>query len=412
MWDYITIFGGASAAGWFLGATYAGTRWGRIIAAKEIETAVLKERYDQAVSHHADDVAAREVLSRVFADLSLEALGRNSEQFLQLADQALQRRLDVARTELDSKQETFGLLSGEIRTALTQMNDKLQVVEKERARHHGDLSRHIDGLKASTERLGLETARLHTALRGTKVQGHWGEAQLRNIVEAIGLSSFCDFREQQTSSDGGRPDLIVQLPQGRKIVIDAKVSLTPLLELGAADSDETRRKNQREQAKALRSHIKSLADRDYPAGVADALDLTLLFLPAESLLAWAIEGDNELIQYAHERRILLVTPTSLSAFLSLVNSGWQEVRAHENAREILNVGAELYRRLSAFTEHMSKLGRSLGTAVRDFNTASGSLESRVIVQARRLEGTGICSGEGITPPHAIESQARTVASSH
>jgi DNA recombination protein RmuC len=364
-------------------------------ASLETKIAVLEEQLLHSESNRAEQVESlfrvREELQRAFAEVSARALKSNNESFLQLAEQVLGQRLEVAKGELDVKREAFDLVGGQIRDILGKVDLKIEQAERERSRGHGDLTRFMSTLKESSERLGAETARLSSALKSTKVQGRWGEAQLRNVVESAGLSAHCDFCEQAVGKDGSRPDLIIALPHQRKLVVDAKVSLNACLEAAGAVDEVTRQQKLTEHVVALKQHIRTLADRDYPRSIAGALEFTMLFLPSESLYASALECEQGIPAYAFERRVLIVTPVSLVSFLTLVSSSWQTLHLEESAKEISVLGRELYDRLEIFCGHFVKLGRSLNSTVKDFNVAVGSLEARVLPSVRRFEELGVAS---------------------
>ncbi len=363
----------------------------------ETKIAVLQEQLLNSESHRAEQeesiFRAREELQGAFAEVSARALKSNNETFLQLAEQVLGQRIEVAKGELDVKREAFDLVGGQIKEILGKVDLKIEQAERERSKGHGDLTRFMSTLKESSERLGAETARLSSALKSTKVQGRWGEAQLRNVVESAGLSAHCDFSEQAVGKDGSRPDLIIALPHQRKLVVDAKVSLNACLEAAGAPDEATRQQKLTEHVVALKQHIRTLAERDYPRAVSGALEFTMLFLPSESLYASALECEQGIPAYAFERRVLIVTPVSLVSFLTLVSSSWQTLHLEESAKEISVLGRELYDRLEIFCDHFVKLGRSLNSTVKDFNTAVGSLEARVLPSVRRFEELGVASAQ-------------------
>ena len=298
--------------------------------------------------------------------------------------------------------------STQITEVLKRFDEKIDSVEHTRVRSQQDLNRFIHTLQNATDRLGQETGKLNSALRSTRGQGRWGEAQLRNVIRSVGLHEFCDFKEQASTTTGSRPDLIISLPGGKKLVVDAKVSLNAFLE--SSESGDPSKKSQflKDHVAALKNHAKVLADKNYPGSLVDALPMTLLFLPCEALYSAALEIDEALPTYCYERKVLIVTPISLVAFLTLVSSGWQEVKLNEGAREISALGKELYKRLHIFNDHLSKLGRSLNSAVKDFNSTAASMESRVLVNARRLAELGASTEQSeLFSVERIETAVRT-----
>lgn len=334
----------------------------------------LSEQERQEAKHLFD--TAKDQLAATFSELSLSALQRNNELFLSVAEQSLAAKLQQSEGELGKHREAVSNIGIQIREALDKVDQKIQNVEKERSQGHGDLTRHLKVLVESAERLGRETTKLSTALRSSKIQGGWGEAQLRNIVEYIGLLPHCDFVEQSVTQEKLRPDLIISIPYGRCLVIDAKAPINTLLDEDAP--------NGRVIAETVKGHIKALSARRYPESIEGSLEFTMMFLPSEALCSIALEYDPQLYHFAMERKILLVTPLSLVGFLTLVSSSWQSVRVDENAREMLALGKELYQRVDGFLEHFSKLGRSLTSAVKDYNISLGSFESRLSPSLRRF----------------------------
>ena len=368
------------------------------VALSELRTKLeLSER--EAAESRGLFSAAREELSTLFSELSLNALQRNNELFLSLAEQALTSNLIKSEGELGKHREAVTAIGAQIREVLERVDGKIQIAEKERAQGQGDITRHLSILVESAERLSKETSKLSTALRSSKVQGSWGEAQLRNIVESLGLLPNCDFAEQVVTGDRQRPDLIVSLPYRRKVVIDAKAPISPLLEGEMVDAKQV--------ADTIKSHIKALSARRYHEVVSGALDFTMMFLPTESLCTVALESDPEIYQFALQRNVLLVTPLSLVGFLTLVSSSWQSVRVDENAKEMLSLGRELYRRVTGFIDHFSKLGRSINATVKDYNTAIGSFDTRLMPSLKRFhEIAGEAHQESLEGPVPVHDEAR------
>lgn len=319
---------------------------------------------------------AKDQLAATFSELSLSALQQNNELFLSVAEQSLSAKLQQSEGELGKHREAVSNIGIQIREALDKVDRKIQSAEKERSQGHGDLTRHLKVLVESAERLGRETTKLSTALRSSKVQGGWGEAQLRNIVEYLGLLPHCDFVEQSVTKEKLRPDLIISLPYGRRLVIDAKAPMNALLDEEAP--------NGKVIAETVKGHIKALSGRSYPESIEGALEFTMMFLPSEALCSIALEYDPNLYHFAMERKVLLVTPLSLVGFLTLVSSSWQSVRVDENAREMIALGKELYQRVDGFLDHFGKLGRSLTSAVKDYNISVGSFENRLSPSLRRF----------------------------
>jgi DNA recombination protein RmuC len=251
-----------------------------------------------------------------------------------------------------------------------------------------------------------------TALRRPETRGRWGEMQLRRVVELAGMSSRCDFDEQVTVSDGEggtmRPDLVVRLAGGKNIVVDSKVSLAAYLEAAEA-SDEQQRDNRLDaHARHLREHVDRLAAKSYWTALSPAPEFAVLFIPGEAFLAPALERDPALLEHAMARRVHIATPTTLVTMLRTAQYAWQQEALSENARAVFDLGRELYERLAGFGRHVDAVGRSLAGAVSHFNSAIGSLESRVLVSARKLSELGVTDGE-LGQPRPVDAAVRPLS---
>jgi len=302
---------------------------------------------------------------------------------------------------LDAAAERAVLTEG-----LDRLGDQLRDLHHDRATWQGQLSAQVEGMRQQTEVLRRETASLSTALRKPQVRGQWGELQLRRAVELAGMVDHCDFVEQLRLDDGARrPDLVVRLAGKRSIPVDAKVPLAAFLDATHAEDDTEREAALARHAGHVRTHVDQLAAKRYWRALGDSPELVVLFLPVEAMLSAALETDRDLIEYAAQRHVVLATPTTLIALLRTVAHGWMHEALAEQAGEILTLGRELHERVSTMSDHVDKVGRSLNTAVAAFNSAVGSLESRVLVTARRFEDLGVVGSEA-TSPRQVESLAR------
>ena len=345
------------------------------MAARELE---LMRKTAAEASARAEEERVR--LTGAFAELSAEALARNNEQFLALADTKFNEARAAAQGDLTQRQQAIAQLLDPLSETLARYELGLRQVELERKGAYEVLSEKLAQLHLGHEQLQKETRNLVTALRSPQTRGRWGEIQLRRVVEMAGMLEHCDFDEQVTTSteDGRlRPDLIVHMPGGRDMVVDAKVPLDAFLKLIDADDDESRAIFQSQHAKQLRTHVDQLAKKEYWKQF-ESPQQVVAFIPGDQLLSAAYESDPTLQEYAMSNGVLLTTPTMLIALLRTVAFGWQQETLAESAREVQKLGAELYDRLRVMTGHMQTLQRSLTSSVEAYNKAVGSLESRVL----------------------------------
>jgi len=347
-----------------------------------LEAARLEERLD----------AEREMAEDRFRSLSAEALKQNNEQFLALARQALGSYQTEARGELEKREKAVAQLVAPIAEQLGRVDTRLEHLDRDRVRTSSMLQEQLRGMLDAQERLRGETGALVAALRKPQARGRWGEMQLRNVVEMAGMVAYCDFAEQVTVHDEERtlrPDLIVNMPGGKQVVVDAKAPLQAFLDAYEAADDSEREHHMREHARLLRDHIRKLSARSYWSQFRDAPDFVLLFLPGEHFYNAALEADPSLIQQGVDQQVLIATPTTLIALLRAVHFGWQQEKVAENAREISELGRELHTRIASVADHVQKLGKRLGGAVDAYNATVGSLETRVLVSARRFAEHGV-----------------------
>jgi DNA recombination protein RmuC len=378
----------------------------RAVAQAELE--LLRQHEAEAAARAEEDM---ERLTGAFATLSGEALAKNNEQFLALADTRLGQARTAAQGDLSQRQQAIEELLTPLRDTLSRYERGIQLMESERKDAYATLSERVAALRLGHEQLTKETRNLVTALRSPHTRGRWGEMTLRRTVEAAGMLEHCDFEQQKTvAGDDGyvRPDMVVNLPGGGQVVIDSKVPLDAFLLFTEADDDDGRCALLEKHAKQLRTHIDQLAKKEYWQQFERSPEFVVAFIPGESLLAAALDADPALQEHALDRRVILATPNTLVAALRTIAISWQQETLAENAREVKELGAELYERLRTWTGHMQALQRSLTSSVDAYNRAVGSLESRVLVTARKFPSLGVVGHERaeITELSPIETAPR------
>ena len=373
---------------------------------------VVKERDANrgAASELAVLKAAQEEREKSFAQ-QIEALKDAKEslsaQFHEIASKLLG---DARKTFLDQAGEKFTQAVSPVETLLKTYQEKLQTIEKERVDHYAGIREVVEQVKLGQGQVRDETRHLVNALRASpKARGRWGEQSLRNVLEQAGLTEHVDFQTEvsvQTDDGGLRPDVIVSLPGGRKLVIDAKCSLNAYLDACDEVDDEKREACFRAHVASMRTHAQQLGSKAYWAQFGDAADYVIMYIPGEHFLAAALEQDPTLWDWAFERRVLLATPTNLVAIAKTVASIWRQERLAEAAQEIANLGKELHSRLATMNEHMTRVGKNLATANSAYNQMVGSFESQVLTQAKRFESLGAGSAKILDTPPMVEIAPR------
>ena len=331
------------------------------------EVANLQGQLKQADDAQAIVNAAKEQLNEVFQATASHALKGNNEQFLQLAQQNLGTTLESAKREFDQRHLQF------------------QELVKPLSENYGKLNPQIETLASQMQSMTAETAQLSSALTDNRQVGIWGELQLRRVVELAGMTAYCDFQEQTASANSSvRPDLVVNLPEKRAVVIDAKASTAAYMEAQQTDDDESASAALLRHANALKRQVDDLASKNYGAGVNGSLDFVVMFVPGDQFLSAALNANPELIEYAMGKHIAIATPASLIAMLWAVANGWQQLRFAESALEIKEAGEELHSRMLTFISRYQDVGRDLNRTVTAFNRSIGSFDQRVVPQGRRF----------------------------
>ena len=384
----------------------------------ELERELVKTRSDlehereRAAERLATVTDAQERLSASFKALSAEALQSSMTQLAEMAQAQLRTVQTEAKGDLDKRQHAVEQLVAPLKEQLGRVDGQLLRLDQERRESRGRLESQLRTLTETGDRLRTETGALVTALRKPNARGQWGQMQLRNVVEAAGLLKHCDFAEQHSYAGDDstmRPDMVVKLPGGKCVVVDAKSPLQGVLDAYEARDDVERERHLRDHARLLRKHVKALADKAYWSRLETTPDMVVMFLPGESLLGPALEADPGLLQDAMAQRVLIATPTTLLALLHSVGYGWQQERVAESAQAISDLGRELHGRLVKLSTLLGTLGTRLNGAVRAYNETVGSYEARVLPGARRFADHGaVAEGRDLPELEPVTVSARAV----
>lgn len=349
-------------------------------------------------------------LKETFQAVGAEALRANNQQFLELAKHSFEGLLERTHGENEQRQKAIQGLLDPVRQTLDKLENRTGEIEKARVEAYSRIDEQIRLLAEQAAGIQQRAQSLEGALRGSQTRGRWGEVALRNVVELAGMSEHVDFREQETTAEGGRPDMIINLPHDRRIAVDAKAPLTAYMEACETTDPLARKEAMKRHARAVRDHIQTLARRDYAAGIEGDIDLVVLFLPGEPIFAAAFEHAPQLQEDALRARVLIATPTTLVALLRTVAIYWQQQALAENARKIADEGQELYKRLATFAGHLDGVGTGLESAMRRYNLAVGSLERSVLPSARRLKELRATTADDIDSPKLAETSRREIGS--
>lgn len=400
-----------AALGWLARSGDARRAAERAVRVAELEAMLAAERAG-AEEKRAIVEDARARLSDSFKAISADALRASSASFLELARAALGRERAAADGDLARREEAIAALVAPVRDALGRLDGELRSIERAREGAYGALTEQLRQVAEAQALVRGEAANLVKALRAPQARGRWGELQLRRVVELAGMLDRCDFEEQATlEGDEGRlrPDLVVHLPGGRSVVVDAKAPLSAYLEAIEARDDGARRARLADHARQLREHVQQLGRKAYWERLRPAPEFAVLFLPGESFYAAALEADPALLEASVERQVIIATPTTLIALLKAVAYGWRQAEVAENAEAIAGLGRELYKRVADLGGHFARLGRALGGTVEAYNRVVGSLEARVLPAARRFESLSAAPADAELPElPAIDLAPRAV----
>jgi DNA recombination protein RmuC len=383
-----------------------------VVAGKaRLESALESER---KTSNEKVELVTRasEELRNAFKAMAADALKSNNLSFLVLARENLERFQTEARGDLENRQKAVVDLVTPVRDSLNKVDAQIQQLEVERGKAYSALHTQVQSLITTQKELQSETGNLVRALRTPNVRGRWGEIQLRRVVEIAGMLSYCDFTEQQsvtTETGRLRPDLVVKLPGGKNVVVDAKTPLQAFLDAFETTDEETRRACLANHARQVRDHMKTLAGKNYWEQFDPTPEFVVMFLPGETFFSAALEQDPGLIEQGVLNHVIPASPTTLIALLKAVAYGWNQEKLARNAQQISLLGKELHDRLRLLTTHITAMGTGLDRAVESYNKTVGSLESRVLVSARKFAELGASVAEDIPELEPIETTARALS---
>ncbi|CAN5702149.1 DNA recombination protein RmuC [soil metagenome] len=401
------------ALGGALGALWISSRSRRTYETVLQQKAALAAALDAERRSSAEKIAllqdAEVKLRDAFSTLSSEALRENSKSFLTLARTSLGEYQKTATMDLEGRQKAIDALVQPLRESLTKVDAKLNDVDRGRAASQAQLSEQLRSLTLSQQVLHSETSKLARALRSSNARGQWGELQLRRVLESAGLVEGTHYdMKDSVRSDEGRltPDVIVRLPGGKNVIVDAKVALSAYLDAMESEEDSARDAKLRDHARQVKDHVNRLGNKSYWAHFQPAPDIVVMFVPGEALLSAALQHDSALLEFSMNKGVMLASPLSLIALLRAIAFGWQQETVAKNAQEISELGRNLYDRIAKLAEHFENVGRSLAKAVQAYNGAVGTLETRVLVTARRLKDKGVTASEEFRDVETIDHTPR------
>ncbi|QPH54153.1 DNA recombination protein RmuC [Pontivivens ytuae] len=379
--------------------------------AARLEAALKSERENHA-ARLEELRGAQKTLEQSFDQLARRALDTNAERFLNTVTERFEKHKEAADADLGKRQADINQLLQPIRDNLTKFEAQTREMEKARESAYATIRQQVTTLAEGQQRLTSETHRLVTALRAPKTRGNWGEFQLRQVVEMAGMVDHVDFHMEKAveiAGDQRRPDATVNLPGGKRIVIDAKTPLDAFLTAAGMEDGPEKTAALDHHARQLRTQMKGLAQKSYFDAVAGSPDFVVMFIPGEAFYSAALSADPTLFEDAIRNKVIVATPTTLIALLKSVAYGWQQERMSENAQKATDLAQELYKRFGTLGDRLEKLGKSISNTVRDYNQTVATAETRVLPQARKFEGLSIAPhGDRIAEVTPLDAEVRQI----
>ena len=392
----------------------------QLVSAAEKDAATLSAQLKSAQDNIAEQKQllddAHDQLRTAFASVSAEALAKNNEAFLQLAKERFAQLSTEAAGSLEQRKAQIEGLLKPMQEMLGHYQQRVAEIEKSRVESYSMLREQL-GVLAETQRtLNTQTGQLVSALRRPNARGQWGEITLKRLVELAGMSSRCDFVEQVTVDQKGedgrqRPDMVINLPGDRQIVIDCKAALDAFLDAAAAPDEDNRKVCLLRHCAQVRARSRELAQKSYWSQFARSPEFVVMFLPGEAFLYAAVEHDGSLIEDCLKNRVIVATPTTLIALLKAIEFGWRQEEVTQNAEEIRELGKQLYERIAVLAGHFAKLGANIDNVVGSYNQAIGSLETRVLVTARKISELGARTDRELPEPQLVDARPRELSAS-
>lgn len=411
-WLFAAAAGAGLVLGWLIQYLIGRGKQTRLETELAIRDAQIKSEEIRIAEQETSLAQLRETLTAQFGELAAETLAKSNEAFLQLAEQNFDKHHTTAKATLKEREQAVENLVKPIQHALDQTKQQIEDLERSRKQAYGSITEQLKSMTQSHEVLRAETSKLSSALRSPNVRGRWGEMTLKRLVELAGMVDHCDFDEQVHKTDDSnrsiRPDMVIKLPEGGEIVVDAKTPLDAYIDAHEATDDMARKEALKRHAANVTTQIKSLSAKSYTDQFDKTPEFVILFMPGDQFLSAALDEKRDLFDDALAKKVLLTTPTSLIALLKVVAYGWMQLKLAENAEEIKQLAIQMQDRLGTFTGHLSTVGTRLDKSVDAYNKAVASLESRVLPTARKIRELGAEPKSEQPTPQPIDITARNI----